>query len=186
MTRLLSPEELERAGEEPSAIRKVVNRILPFGDSPVQVRGHGDMLAFLAKCCMPLPGDEIVGYITRGRGVSVHSAECPNVRNLLYHPEREIEVEWARREEGLYEVTLLIEATDQRGVLARLTEAIAKLDSNIRHISAETRDSPRATIEVVVEVRNRRHLERLRREVGRLKGIASVTRRMAAEHRALG
>jgi GTP diphosphokinase / guanosine-3',5'-bis(diphosphate) 3'-diphosphatase len=186
MSRLLSPEELERAAEEPSAIRKVVNRILPFGDSPVQVRGHGDMLAFLAKCCTPLPGDEIVGYITRGRGVSVHSAECPNVRNLLYHPEREIEVEWARREEGLYEVTLMIEATDQPGVLARLTEAIAKLDSNIRHISAQTRDTGKATIEVVVEVRNRRHLERLRREVAGLRGIASVHRRMAAEHRALG
>jgi GTP pyrophosphokinase len=133
-----------------------------------------------------LPGDEIVGYITRGRGVSVHSAECPNVRNLLYHPEREIEVEWARREEGVYEVTLMIEATDQPGVLARLTETIAKLDSNIRHISAQTQDTGKATIEVVVEVRNRRHLERLRREVAALKGIASVHRRMAAEQRALG
>jgi GTP pyrophosphokinase len=75
--------------DEPSRIRQAVNRILPFGTSPISITGQGDLLAFLAKCCSPLPGDEIIGYVTRGRGVSVHSAECPNVTNLIYNPERE-------------------------------------------------------------------------------------------------
>ncbi|HUP25904.1 MAG TPA: bifunctional (p)ppGpp synthetase/guanosine-3',5'-bis(diphosphate) 3'-pyrophosphohydrolase [Thermoanaerobaculia bacterium] len=180
MRRVLSEEELARADEAPGPLRRAVSKILPFGDSPVTVRGEGDMLAFLARCCKPLPGDEIVGYVTRGRGVSVHSTDCPNVRNLLYHPEREIEVGWSRADSGRYEVALAIEADDQPGVLARLTEAITRLDSNIRHLDAQTHELGRATIQVVVEVRNRRHLEKLRRELGRLSGIVSVRRRIAA------
>jgi GTP pyrophosphokinase len=184
LDRVLSKEELERGREQPGALRKVVDKILPFGDSPVQVRGHGDLLAFLAKCCNPLPGDEIVGYITRGRGVSVHSAECPNVKNLLYHPEREIEVEWGRNDQGVYEVGLTVRASDRPGVLARLTEAIARLDSNIRHMSAGTHEGDQAMIELVIEVRNRRHLERLQREIEALPGISSVERRMTGKERA--
>ena len=180
LRRILSEEQLARVEEPPGALRKAVSKILPFGDSPVTVRGQGDLLAFLAKCCKPLPGDEIVGYVTRGRGVSVHSTDCPNVRNLLYHPEREIEVGWSRADEGRYEVALAIEADDQPGVLARLTEAITRLDSNIRHLDAQTHELGRATIEVVIEVRNRRHLEKLQRELSGLAGIASVRRRIAA------
>jgi GTP pyrophosphokinase len=81
---------------------------------------------------------------------------------------------------GKYEVALAIEADDQPGVLARLTEAITRLESNIRHLDAKTHELGRATIEVVVEVRNRRHLEKLRREVAGLAGILSVRRRIAA------
>ena len=82
------------------------------------------------------PGDEIVGYVTRGRGVSVHSTDCPNVRNLLYHPEREIEVGWSRADGARYEVALAIEADDQPGVLARLTEAITRLVAKYHDESA--------------------------------------------------
>ncbi len=186
LARVLSEQQLERGAEAPGGLRRVVNRVLPFNDSPVMVRGQGDMLSFLAKCCNPLPGDEIVGYITRGRGVSVHAGECPNVKNLLYHPEREISVEWARREEGVYPITLAIEATDAPGLLARLTELIAKHGSNIRHIEAQTAETGRATIEVALEVKNRKHLERLQRALGAVSGIANVQRLMAAERRALG
>ena len=184
--KLLSEQQLGRAQEEPSRLRKAVSRILPFGDSPIVVKGQGDLLAFLAKCCSPLPGEEIVGYVTRGRGVSVHSTECPNVRNLLYNPEREIDVEWARKEEGVYGVTLMIDAEDSPGLLARLTEIIAKLDSNIRNISAETKETGRATISVAVEVKNRKHLEKLQRGLQAVDGIYSVDRRMSSEREAQG
>ena len=184
--RLLTEQQLDQEKSEPGVLRRAVKRILPFGDAPVVVKGHGDLLAFLAKCCRPLPGEDIVGYITRGRGVSVHSAECPNVKNLLYHPEREIKVEWSKEDSGSYEVTLVIEATDAPGLLAKLTEIVAKLDSNIRHIEAETYETGKATISMRVHVRNRRHLERIQRALGEVGGIYEVRRHMSTGDRVAG
>lgn len=166
--------------EKPSALRRVVNRMLPFGaggSGPIAVRGHGDLLAFLAKCCNPLPGEEIVGYITRGRGVSVHSADCPNVKNLLYDPEREIDVEWARQDGGSYPVHLVLETEDQTGMLARVTELIAREEANIKQIGAET-ETGKGVITMVVEVRNRRHLEKVKAGLRGLPGVRRVDRRM--------
>ena len=86
------------------------------GDAPLQVDGQSDLMVFRAKCCNPIPGDEIVGYVTRGRGVSVHSVDCPNVRNLLYNPEREIEVTWDRQKDSVHQVSLLLETENQPGI----------------------------------------------------------------------
>jgi GTP pyrophosphokinase len=175
--RILPEEEVS----EPGPLRKVVSRVLPFGQGqgPITVRGHGDMLATLAKCCSPLPGEKIVGYITRGRGVSVHSRDCPNVANLLYNPEREIEVEWARQGSDLYASSLLIETEDRPGMLAKLAEAIAKLDSNITHIEAET-GTGRGMIAVVLQVRDHRHLDKLVRRVRSVPGVLKVHRQRSA------
>ncbi|MGB5892412.1 MAG: bifunctional (p)ppGpp synthetase/guanosine-3',5'-bis(diphosphate) 3'-pyrophosphohydrolase [Thermoanaerobaculia bacterium] len=178
--RVLSEAQLATVEETPGAIRRAVTKILPFDTGAIRVKGQGDLLTYLAKCCSPLPGEEIVGYITRGRGVSVHSADCPNVKNLLYHPEREIEVEWERKSRELYPVVLSIETEDEPGMLARLTEAIARHHSNIRHIEAETEDSGRGLIEVMVEVRDRRHLEKLHESLQALPGVLHVDRRMAS------
>jgi len=177
--RLLPDEELGSGEEEaPSALRRAVSRVLPFaGGNALRVKGQGDLMAYLAKCCSPLPGEELVGYVTRGRGVSVHSVDCPNVKNLLYNPEREIEVEWARTDE-VFPVILTIETEDRPGMLARLTEAIAKYDSNIRQIEADTEETGRGLIEVVVEVRDRRHLERVSEAVRGLEGVRDVHRPM--------
>jgi GTP pyrophosphokinase len=178
LDRVLDAEQLSVEMEVPGALRQAVSKMLPFGSSPVTVRGSGDLLTFLAKCCNPLPGEEIVGYITRGRGVSVHSVECSNVRNLLYHPDREIEVEWARQDGEVFPIMLNIETEDEPGMLARLTEVIARLEGNIRHIEAATPEPGRGQIEVVVEVRNRRHLEKLRQALRGVSGVREVDRRM--------
>jgi len=164
--------------DEPSRIRQAVNRILPFGTSPITITGQGDLLAFLAKCCSPLPGDEIIGYVTRGRGVSVHSAECTNVTNLIYNPEREIEVAWARSAENRHAVVLEIHVEDRPAMLAKLTDVIARLDSNIRQIEAETSETGRGLITVVVELKNRRHLDKLRRNIRAVTGVLQVDRRL--------
>ncbi len=177
LDRLAGDEELEPAAA-PGPLRRAVARVLPFGGGGISVKGHDDLLAYLAKCCRPVPGENIVGFITRGRGVSVHSAECPNVKNLLYNPEREIEVEWARQGDEVYPVVLVIETEDHPGLLARLTEAIAKHNSNIRQFEAAT-DTGRGLIEVVVEVRNRKHLEKLRQSLRAVSGVLGVDRRMA-------
>ena len=178
LDRVLDAEQLAVEAEKPGALRQAVAKMLPFGTSPVTVRGSGDLLTFLAKCCNPLPGEQIVGYITRGRGVSVHSVECSNVKNLLYHPDREIEVEWARQDDEVFPIMLNIETEDEPGMLAKLTEVIARLDGNIRHIEASTLEPGRGQIDVVVEVRNRRHLEKLRQALRGVTGVREVDRQM--------
>jgi GTP pyrophosphokinase len=179
LERVLGTAKLEEV-EKPSRLRQAVNKILPFTSSggPITVKGHGDLLAYLAKCCNPLPGDEIVGYVTRGRGVSVHSVDCPNVRNLLYNPDREIEVEWERAKNEVYQVSLILETADQPGMLAKLTEVITKVGSNITQIEAETHETGRATIGVVCQLRDRKQLDRLLKEVRSINGVFRVDRRM--------
>jgi GTP pyrophosphokinase len=175
------PEAAEQPRPKPGPLQRVMDRA--FGTGPVMVKGHGDLFATLAKCCEPVPGEELVGYVTRGRGISVHSADCPNVKSLSYDPERMVEVEWARIADGFFPVALSIETEDHTGMLARLTEVIAKESSNIRQFEAEAVEPGRGLIEVVVEVRNRKHLNRLRQSIGRLPGVLRVARRRNVEPR---
>ena len=111
----------------------------------ITVVGHNDLLASLAKCCNPVPGEKILGYITRGRGVSVHSDNCPNVRNLLYDPERQIDVAWAGEKGASYAIELDVVTDDRPGLLADLTQAIAGEGSNIRRIEARSSEDRRCT-----------------------------------------
>src|SRR5579863_1205620 len=105
----LAPPKPAGAKEDPSArLVSTVKRMLRVGDATLQVGGQSDLMVFRAKCCNPIPGDEIVGYVTRGRGVAVHSNSCPNVQNLLYQVERRIDVEWGGATGAIYPVTLLI------------------------------------------------------------------------------
>jgi GTP pyrophosphokinase len=177
--RALTEEELAKPRPEPGRIRRALDRIVDGRRAgPVRVKGENDVLFVLAQCCRPVPGEEIVGYVTRGRGISVHSVDCPNVRNLLYNPEREIEVAWADERTDFYAVSLVLETEDRHGMLARLTDAIAKLDTNIRQIEADTDRPGRGNIVVVVDVRDRAHLERVRQALRNLPGVLEVTRRM--------
>jgi guanosine-3',5'-bis(diphosphate) 3'-pyrophosphohydrolase len=182
LSRVLGEERISDPVKEPSRIRQAVSRILPFGGAagPITVKGQGDLLAYLAKCCNPLPGEDIVGYVTRGRGISVHSTDCPNVRNLLYNPEREIEVKWDGQKDDVYQVSLVIETEDKQGMLARLTEAITRAGSNITEIQAETYETGRASIGVVCQLRDRKHLDKLLREVRGVSGVIRVDRRMSS------
>jgi guanosine-3',5'-bis(diphosphate) 3'-pyrophosphohydrolase len=186
LERALGQEKLtETPQEKPSRIRQAVSRILPFGTGaagPITVKGQGDLLAYLAKCCTPLPGEDIVGYVTRGRGVSVHRVDCPNVQNLLYNPEREIEVKWEQGKSDVYQVSLTIEVEDQQGMLARLTEAITRAGSNITSIEADThRETGLGSIGVVCQLRDRKHLDKLLREVQNISGVLRVGRRATGE-----
>jgi GTP pyrophosphokinase len=178
LVRLLPAEQLAEPPPKESRFQRVVSRILPQRGGPIEVKGHGDVLAYLAKCCNPLPGEGIVGYVTRGHGISVHSVDCPNVKNLLFNPEREIEVDWAKGAEERYRISLVIETEDRPGILAKLTDAIAKLDTNITQIDADTLETGRGEIQVVVELRDLKHLEKLRRGIQAVPGVLRVDRRM--------
>ena len=180
----LLPEAAGDAGVPPppsrvAAISSVVRRVLPFGAAAgIRVKGENDLLATLARCCQPVPGDDIVGYVTRGRGVSVHATACPNVRSLLFDASREIPVEWERAKDASVPVDLEIRTEDRQGMLARITQVLSAANSNIRSIEARTSRDGNATIEASVTTRDRRHLERLLVSLRALPGVTDVRRRL--------
>ena len=106
------------------------------GDLTIHVKGADDVLVYRAKCCTPVRGEQIVGYITRGKGVAVHSAQCPNVQKLMYEAERKIAVEWARSATEPLPVKIVIYTDDRPGVLHQLTSILSAESSNIRSLEA--------------------------------------------------
>jgi GTP pyrophosphokinase len=172
----LAPGKPEAVKEDPSArIVSTVKRMLRVGDAPLQVGGQSDLMVFRAKCCNPIPGDEIVGYVTRGRGVAVHSTSCPNVQNLLYEVERRIDVEWGGATESAYPVTLLIRAQDRPGMLADITTVISDAGSNIRTLGSHP-DNLHARIDLTLEISDRRQLERIIANIRKISGVFGVER----------
>ena len=173
------PEGASPAPSRVSAISSVIRRVLPFGAATgIRVKGENDLLATLAKCCQPVPGDDIVGYVTRGRGVSVHTTTCPNVRALLFDPGREIPVEWETAKDATVTVDLEIRTEDRQGMLARITQVLSAANSNIRSIEARTSRDGNASIEASVTTRGRRHLERLLVALRALPGVTDVRRKL--------
>ncbi len=143
----------------------------------ITVRGFDDLLVFRARCCNPIRGEKIVGYITRGKGVSVHSVRCPNVLNLLYDPERRIEVAWGRgRDPAPYVVRLAIQVEDRRGILADVSARIAGIDTNIRNVEATSGDDRRGRISVTVEIKDVKHLNRVIKSLRDVTGVLDVER----------
>jgi GTP pyrophosphokinase len=173
LERLIPADQLDRPDtpRPETAVSRVVRKILPFGAPDITVVGHNDLLASLAKCCSPVPGEKIIGYITRGRGVSVHSDSCPNVRNLLYDPERQIDVAWAREKGAFYAIEIDVVTDDRPGLLADLTQAIAGEGSNIRRIEARSAEDRTGYVSVSLETSDLKHLKKI---VSRLKGVSGV------------
>jgi guanosine-3',5'-bis(diphosphate) 3'-pyrophosphohydrolase len=154
---------------------KTMKRMLGFGDSPLVVKGHDDLLVFRAKCCNPIPGDEIVGYITRGRGVAVHTRVCSNVQSLLYQTERRIAVEWGGGNSATFPVELLIRAKDRAGLLAEITAVISAAGSNIRSLGSRP-DRQNARVEANLEIADKRQLESIVTHLRKIAGVYGVER----------
>ncbi len=162
-------------------VAAAVKRAFGGGEEKIKVRGSDDLLVFRARCCNPIRGEKIVGYITRGRGVSVHSATCPNVLNLRYNPERRIEVEWDKDSSAgkltSYDVKLTLDVEDRKGVLAAVSAKIAGINTNIKNMEARTGDlDERATIDVTIEISDLRHLEKVIKSLKSVKGVIDVER----------
>jgi guanosine-3',5'-bis(diphosphate) 3'-pyrophosphohydrolase len=168
-------EKRQAAEEKPARLVSTVKRMLGMHDAAVLVRGQDDLMVYRAKCCTPIPGDEIVGYVTRGRGVAVHATSCPNVQNLLYQPERRITVQWADTGEATYPVTLLIRTQDRPGMLADITGVISTAGSNIRTLDSRP-DNLNARVEVTLDIADRKQLEQIITNVKKISGIFGVER----------
>jgi guanosine-3',5'-bis(diphosphate) 3'-pyrophosphohydrolase len=165
--------EEEKAGGLSSAVRRV------FGgnQNAIRVVGQGDLLVYRAGCCNPILGEAIIGYVTRGKGVAVHSVNCPNVENLMYEPERRIDVEWARDEgtPNAYPVKLTVSCDDRFGMLKQITAVISDAKTNIRNIEARTGNG-QANVDIVLDVADLKHLEEIVAGVRKIPGVHDVQR----------
>jgi len=171
----LAPDAGHEPGQ-PSRLTSTFKRVLGLrSDAAIQVHGHGDLMVYRAKCCNPIRGEAIIGYITRGKGISVHSKNCPNVQNLMYDAERRIEVEWSGPKYTFYPVRLTLMTTDRHGMLAEVTAVISSDRSNIQDIEARTGDN-QASIDVTVDIVDKEHLERILSSLRRIEGVYRVER----------
>ncbi|MGA2571036.1 MAG: ACT domain-containing protein, partial [Terracidiphilus sp.] len=152
------------------------------GTDSLQVEGQNDLLVYRARCCNPIRGEAIVGYVTRGKGVAVHSRNCSNVQNLLYESDRRINVEWSRVPDGAaaptlrFPVKIGVLCEDRTGMLKELTAVISDENANIRGVEMRRDDEGGAVIEFVVEAEDVRHLNRLLLGLRRVDGVRQVQR----------
>src|SRR5688500_8886175 len=135
-----------------------------------------------SHCCQPVPGDDVIGYITRGRGISIHRQDCPNVLNLSNDPERRIPIEWKAEDNASFFVRLIVEGTDRRGLLSDIATAITSTGTNISSAEIKAGDMG-MTGSFVVDVQDLAHLNKVIRSVKRVKGVLGVVRK---EHFAEG
>ena len=161
----------------------MVRRVFGGDVSPLKVTGHDDLMVYRARCCNPIRGEEIIGYVTRGKGVAVHSKSCPNVETLMYEPERRIAVEWGS--EGKisastpwatgYPAKLVVLCDNRPGMLKQITAVISDANTNIRNIGANTEET-HATVDIIVDIADVVHLQRIISGVRKIPGVREVQR----------
>ncbi len=184
LIRFVPPENLAEVEQaKTSKLQRVtesVKRALRLGDDRILIKGIDDIMVYRAPCCSPIRGEEVIGYITRGKGVSVHSQSCPNVTNLMYDPERRIAVEWQRGVEGAYEVRVGVHVEDRPGLLAAITRILAESNTDIRNAEARTFDDRTASIELTLRIQDLKHLERVLKAIRAVSGVIDVERQSVA------
>ncbi|MEO5936251.1 MAG: bifunctional (p)ppGpp synthetase/guanosine-3',5'-bis(diphosphate) 3'-pyrophosphohydrolase [Terriglobales bacterium] len=180
------PDDQQDTGGLTGVIRRVFGGSSGDG-ATIKVKGHDELLVYRARCCNPIRGEDIVGYITRGKGVAVHSSACPNVTNLLYEPERRIAVEWSKKDAkgdatakgalgaGTYPVKVTVFCDDRAGMLKQLTAVISDSHTNIRNIGTRTGDGE-AQIDVIIDIEDLKHLERIVTGIRKISGVREVQR----------
>jgi guanosine-3',5'-bis(diphosphate) 3'-pyrophosphohydrolase len=178
LAKLVPQEQLKEPAESGLAqVANVVRRVLGPAEEKIKVRGFDDLMVFRARCCNPIRGEQIIGYITRGKGVSVHSAACTNVVNLLYDPERRIDVEWDKGTDAShYTVRLSLQVEDRKGILADVTSKIAGINTNIRNVEATSDADQRGRIDMTVEISDLKHLQKVIKSLRAVEGVVDVER----------
>jgi guanosine-3',5'-bis(diphosphate) 3'-pyrophosphohydrolase len=165
-----------------AAMSDAVKKLHLTGSDSLQVEGQNDLLVYRARCCNPIRGEEIIGYVTRGKGVAVHARSCPNVQNLLYESDRRIDVEWAKTADEIaghaqrYPVKITIYCDNRSGMLKEMTAIISNDDTNIRAVETRDGENGEAIVEFVVDAEDLRHLNRMVLGLRRLPGVREVQR----------
>ncbi len=169
---------------DPEAGKRLTLHSGSAGADSLQVEGHDEMLVYRARCCNPIRGEEIIGYVTRGKGVAVHGRSCPNVQNLLYESDRRISVEWGKTAgdtvasagRRTYPVRLTVFCDDRPGMLKEMTAIISEENTNIRSIDTRSGPNDTAIVELTVEAEDVRHLDRMVLGLRRVHGVQDVQR----------
>src|SRR5712671_5439674 len=184
IAKYLGPEKFEAMDKQKvSRLRTGVRAVrrLITGDDAIVVRGVEDLMVNRARCCNPLHGEQIIGYITRGKGVAVHTARCKNVKQLMVNPERIVAVEWASKpEKTAYAVKLLAVTENRTGMIAGITGAISDMKTGIRDARASVGPDQKGRIEVTVEVFDVKHLDKVMSSVKNVSGVLDVERLQGA------
>ena len=166
----------ERGKPKPSVLVSAMNKVLRRQESPITVKGEDGLLVYRAKCCNPIRGEDIVGYITRGKGIAVHATSCPNLDNLLGSG-RTTDVEWVDMPgEETFTVRLAISVEDRQGILAEITAAVANLKANIRESRSRTGDDGTGSVDLTVDINDTKHLQKVVQVLKGIRGIQDVER----------
>jgi len=172
----LFPDLAPKVEEKPSALKSAVQKVLGRGDVAITVKGQDGLMIYRARCCNPIRGDDIVGYITRGKGISVHTTECRNMVNLL-GSDRVTEVEWiGSPEEEVYGVRLALVVEDRQGILAEITATISNLKTNIRESRSTSLGEGKGSVQLTVDIHDRKHLLKVMQALKSIRGIDEVRR----------
>lgn len=159
----------------PTALERLMDRVRGTSRG-IRIQGADGLMVRYAQCCQPVPGDIVVGYVTRGRGVSIHRSDCPNLLVLAHEPERRLEIDWTEQPGERFLVRLGLEGTDRRGLYADVAGAVAASGTDIRSLELRSVDG-RVTGAALVDVENLAHLQKVMKAVRRVKGIVDVARR---------
>jgi guanosine-3',5'-bis(diphosphate) 3'-pyrophosphohydrolase len=161
---------------EPEAAPPPAARPEPQAARGIRIRGVDNVLMRFGRCCSPLPGDRVVGYVTQGRGVSIHRADCPNIQFLRTHPERLIEVEWDAAPDGTYPVEIEVEALDRVGLLKDILSTITETRTNVVSVNARVRKDKVGVVNIVADIHNVSQLMAVMHRIGQVKDVYSVER----------
>ncbi len=159
----------------PSALERIADKIRK-SNRGVTIGGVDNLMVRYSQCCQPVPGDKVIGYITRGRGISIHRTDCPNVLSLDQDPGRRVEIEWRAERDDRFFVHLHMHGSDRRGLLGDVARTISETATDIQHADMRATDGG-MTAAFVVEVQDLNHLKRVMEAVQRVKGVTSVIRR---------
>jgi GTP pyrophosphokinase len=170
----LYPEVEDSEPAKPNVFERFVDRVR--GTKGVRIQGVDGLMVRYAQCCQPVPGDPVVGYVTRGRGVSIHRADCPNLLLLAHEPERRLEIDWQEAQGERFVVRLALEGNDRRGLYADVASAVSSTGTDIKSMDLRSTDG-RTIGSMLVEVENLNHLEKIIRATRRVKGVTDVARR---------
>jgi GTP pyrophosphokinase len=176
LARFVPLDTLEEKKGAGASLARAVRRVLKGGGDKIKVNGMDDLMVYRAKCCNPIPGESIIGYITRGKGVSVHTVHCPNLLNLMVDPERRVEVSWEGEKDAKYDITISVNVEDRKGILADITSIIADMNTDIRTIEAKTFEDRKGAIDVTVSISNVKELEKITRSIRSVDGVLDVAR----------
>lgn len=178
MAKFVPPEQFEELAEaKESSIGKVLKKVFRIGGDRIRVKGIDDIMVYRARCCSPIRGEKIIGYITRGKGVAVHSVNCSNAKNLMVNKERVLDVEWLQDDtQSSYSVTISVLTENRQGMLADLTAAISNIKTDIRDARAAVSPDGHGCIDITTEIYDMKHLERVIKAVKSVSGVLEVER----------